>query len=410
MSISQIYMDNASTTQVDKRVVLAIEPFFEEVFANPSSVYSMGLRAKDAIDSSRFVIAKFIGAKTDEIIFTSGGSESNNLAIFGSLKKVKKGRIITSMIEHPSVLKPIEALEKRGFEVIKIKPKPNGVVSAQDIKKYLNSDTVLVTIMYANNEIGTIQPIAKIAKVIRNFRSTKLQTPNSKQIINSKLQTQKAKLHETAYPLFHTDACQAPQYLQMDVDKLGVDLLTINGSKIHAPKGIGALYVKNGTQIEPRQHGGNHEHKLRAGTENIPAIIGFSKAVELAKQKDILKMTQLRDKLIKEIQKIPDTYLNGPTGKKRLCNNINFSFKGVEGESLGKLLDDKGIATSTGSACSALTLEPSYILKAIGLSDELANSSLRISLSRFNTLKEIDYLIKILPNIIQKLRKISPIY
>jgi len=398
-------MDNASTTQVDKRVVLAIEPFFEEVFANPSSVYSMGLRAKDAIDSSRFVIAKFIGAKTDEIIFTSGGSESNNLAIFGSLKKVKKGRIITSMIEHPSVLKPIEALEKRGFEVIKIKPKPNGVVSAQDIKKYLNSDTVLVTIMYANNEIGTIQPIAKIAKVIRNFRSTKLQTPNSKQIINSKLQTQKAKLHETAYPLFHTDACQAPQYLQMDVDKLGVDLLTINGSKIHAPKGIGALYVRSTVSIEAQIIGGPQENGRRAGTENVTGIVGFAKAINLIKKSDNEKLKRIRDYMIAELLEIPRSELNG-CKTRRLPNNINISFANVEGESLVLYLDKKGIMVSTGSACSSQSLEPSHVVNAIKNS-EVAHSSLRITLSRDNTMREAKLAVLEIKNAVRELRKVS---
>lgn len=377
-------MDNASTTQVDKRVVLAMQPYFDDIYANPSSVYSMGLKARDAIDISRAAIAKFIGAKADEVIFTSGGSESNNLAIFGSLKKLKKGRVITSMIEHPSVLKPIEVLEKRGFEVIRIKPKPNGVVSAQDIKQYLNSNTVLVSVMYANNEIGTIQPIAQIGKIIRNFKKKNL---------------------GTRVPIFHSDACQAPQYLDMDVSKLGVDLLTINGSKIHAPKGVGALYVGPSLDIEGQILGGLQEGGLRAGTENVPGIVGFAKAIELIGKLDNEKLKNIRDYMIGKLLEIPRSELNGSKSG-RLPNNINISFANVEGESLVLYLDKKGIMVSTGSACSSQSLQPSHVVSAIKNS-EVAHSSLRITLSRYNTVREAKLVISEIKNAVKELRKVS---
>lgn len=380
---NQIYMDNASTTQVDQRVLLAMKPFWDEVYANPSNIYSMGLKAKDAIENSRSRIAKFLNAKSNEIIFTSGGSESNNLAIFGVLSKVKKGRIITSAIEHPSVLKPIEALEKRGFEVIKIKPKTNGVVNSEDVKKYLNSNTVLVSIMYANNEIGTIQPIAEIAKVIRNFKKSKT----------------------IGYPLFHSDACQATQYLDMDVDKLGVDLLTINGSKIHAPKGIGALYVRSGVVLAPQISGGSQEGGLRAGTENVTGIVGLAKAVDLTKKSDSSKLRKIRDYFINELLEIPRSQLNG-CKIKRLPNNINVSFANVEGESLVLYLDKKNIFVSTGSACSSQSLEPSHVVKAIK-NNEVAHSSLRITLSRYNTISEAKIVIKEIKKAVEELRKVS---
>ncbi|MDD4607239.1 MAG: cysteine desulfurase family protein [Patescibacteria group bacterium] len=381
--MKHIYFDNAATTQTDLQVVKAMQPYLMNFYGNASSLHTCGLKSKKDLEKSRLIIAQSIKAKPNEIIFTSGGTESDNLALKGIAwaNKKKGNHLITTQIEHKAVLNSCKWLTTQGFKITYLPVDKHGFIDLNELKKTITPKTILISIIHANNEIGTLQDLEAVGKICAQHKI-----------------------------YFHTDACQSYTKTEIDVKKFNLDLVSLNAHKIHGPKGIGALYVKNGTQIEPWQHGGNHEHKLRAGTENIPAIIGFSKAVELAKQKDILKMTQLRDKLIKEIQKIPDTYLNGPTGKKRLCNNINFSFKGVEGESLGKLLDDKGIATSTGSACSALTLEPSYILKAIGLSDELANSSLRISLSRFNTLKEIDYLIKILPNIIQKLRKISPIY
>jgi len=383
---NQIYMDNASTTQVDQRVLLAMKPFWDEVYANPSNIYSMGLKAKDAIENSRSRIAKFLNAKSNEIIFTSGGSESNNLAIFGVLSKVKKGRIITLAIEHPSVLKPIEALKKQGFEVIKIKPETNGVVNSEDIKKYLNSNTVLVSIMYANNEIGTIQPIAKIGKIIKKFRNSKHPSPNSQ------------------LPLFHSDACQATQYLGMDVDKLGVDLLTINGSKIHAPKGIGVLYVRSGVVLDPQILGGSQERGLRAGTENVMGVIGLSKAIDLIKS-DNSKLCGIRNYIINELLKIPRSQLNG-CRTKRLPNNINVSFANVEGESLVLYLDKKNIFVSTGSACSSQSLEPSHVVSAIKNS-EVAHSSLRITLSRYNTISEAKIVIKEIKKAVEELRKVS---
>jgi len=386
MQNNQIYMDNASTTRVDKRVLLAMKPFWDKMYANPSNIYSMGLKARDAVEKSRCRIAKFLNAKPNEIIFTSGGSESNNLAIFGVLSKLKKGRIITSVIEHPSVLKPIEALEKRGFEVMKIKPKQNGVVNAEDVKNYLNHNTVLVTIMYANNEIGTIQPIARISKIISSFNA-KRQTPNARRII------------------FHTDACQATQYLDMDVKKLGVDLLTINGSKIHAPKGTGALYVRSGVVCNPQILGGPQEAGLRAGTENLAGIVGLAKAIALINKSDNAELGRIRDYIINELLKIPGSQLNG-CKIKRLPNNINISFANVEGESLVLYLDKRGICVSTGSACSSQSLEPSYVVGSIK-GKEAAHSSLRISLSRYNTMEEAKAVVFEIKKAVKELRRIS---
>jgi cysteine desulfurase len=384
----KIYLDNASTTCVDRRVILAMEPFWSEIYANPSNIYSFGLEAKEALEKSRLKIANFLGSDPNEIIFTSGGTESNNLAIFGSVAKFKTGRIITTAIEHPSVLKPVQKLEKQGFEIIKISPKKNGVINAEDINRYLNQKTILVSVMYANNEIGTVQPIAEIAKIISNFRNSTKRVGN-----------------QVSYPLFHTDACQATQYLEMDVKKLGVDMLTINGSKIHGPKGIGALFIRKSVELEPQILGGGQEKGLRSGTENVAGIVGLGQAISLIDKKDVPKTKKIRDFIIDQLIRIEGAELNG-CKRRRLPNNVNISFSGVEGESLVLYLDRAGICVATGSACSAQSLEPSHVITAIK-NREVAHSSLRITLSRYNTMSEAKIAVEQIKKSVKKLRGIS---
>lgn len=402
-----IYFDNAATTPVDPVVKKAILPYFDEDFANPSSFHSAGKKAKDAVEKSRQKIASILNCKTSEIVFTMGGTESDNLAVLGACGAyVKKhaetqspretesryNHIISTFIEHHAVLEPISYLvRKEGFKVDFLSPDMGGIVSAEKAREKFNEQTILVSIMYANNEIGTIEPIKEIGDVIKKF---------------------KMKLGRKAGepPFFHTDACQAAGFLDLDVEKLGVDLLTLNGSKIYGPKGIGILYVKNGVKLEPILFGGGQERALRPGTENVPSIVGLATALELANKKRVAeskRLCVLRDYLIEKVKEtIPAVILNGhPT--QRLPNNANLSFKGIEGESLVLYLDDKGISTSTGSACSSLSHQVSYVLKAIKVPVEIAHGSLRITLGRQTTKTDIDYFLKVLPPIVAKLRKIS---
>ena len=394
--MKQIYFDNAATTPVDPAVKKAMLPYFDQIYANPSSFHTAGKKAKDAIEKARQEIAKILNCKTSEIIFTMGGTESDNLAIFGVARSYKNNgcHLITSFIEHKAVLEPCSYLvRKEGFQVDFISPDKDGIIKPEKIAEKLNEKTILVSIIYANNEIGTIEPIEEIAEVIRKF---------------------KLKLNRKGFepPFFHTDACQAAGYLDLDVQKLGVDSLTLNGSKIYAPKGIGLLFVRTGIRLEPLIMGGGQERGWRAGTENVPSIVGLATALSLAHKKRLSeskRLIKLRDYLIEKVTKnIPHVVLNGhPT--KRLPNNINFSFKGIEGESLVLHLDAKGIYTSTGSACSSISHKASYVLKAIGLQPELAHGSLRITLGRYTTKNDIDYFLKVLPQIVKKLRKISVI-
>ncbi len=407
----KIYLDNAATTPVDLGVKKAMLPYFDEIYANPSSFYSAGKKAKDAIEQSRQKIGNLLNCKTSEIIFTMGGTESDNLAVLGACRAYIRNctetwspeetkslynynHIISTFIEHHAVLEPISYLvRKQGFKVDFLSPDKGGLVSAEKVAEKLNEKTVLVSVMYANNEIGTILPINEIGEVIKKF---------------------KMKLGRKASepPFFHTDACQAAGYLDLDVGKLGVDLLTLNGSKIYGPKGIGLLYVKSGVRLEPILWGGGQERNLRAGTENVPSIVGLAKALGLANQKRVSeskRLTALRDYLIKNVMgKVPAVTLNGHLTQ-RLPNNINFSFKGIEGESLVLYLDAKGVYASTGSACSSISHKSSYVLKAIGVPQELAHGSLRITLGNYTTKQDIDYFLKILPGIVAKLRKISVI-
>lgn len=384
--MSKIYLDYAATTPVDPKVLRAMLPYLKKDFGNPSSIYSFGQKALGAVDEARQAVADFLGSEAQEIIFTGSATEANNLAIFGTVKaaKVSKPHIVTSQIEHHAILEPCKILEKQGVEITYLPVDQTGLVKVADVKKAIKPSTVLVSIMYANNEIGTVQPLAEISKAIKS---------------------------KNAKTYFHTDAVQAVNYLECDVKKLGVNLLTLSGHKIYGPKGVGALYVKKGTLIHPLIYGGGHESGWRSGTENVPGIVGLAAAIKEVQEPKIkiqnIKIKHSRDKLIKTILKVmPGARLNG-SATQRLPNNVNLSFKGAEGEAIVIALDQKGIAVSTGSACSSKTLEPSHVLRALGLSHEEAHGSLRITLGRHTTQKEIEKFLKVLPPIVQRLRKIS---
>lgn len=381
--MKKIYLDNAATTPLDKRVVEAILPFYTEKFGNASSLHEKGREAHHALEDARKTIAKSINAQADEIIFTSGGTESNNfvlkgLAFLQEKNHTGKNHVITTKIEHPCILQSCKFLESKGFKVTYLNVDNEGFINPEELKSSITDKTFLVSVIHGNNEIGTIQNIAEIGKLCKE---------------NS--------------VLFHTDACQSYTKTELNVKKQHLDLVTLNAHKIHGPKGVGVLYIKKGINILPLLDGGGQENKLRAGTENIPGIVGFAAAVKLADKKHIQHMTKIRDKFIEAILKIPNTRLNGAKGEKRLCNNTNFSFLGIEGEALGSILDAKGISTSTGSACSSLSLKPSHVLTALDLNDLETHGSLRITFSRFTTEEEIDYTIKEIESAVTKLRKIS---
>lgn len=382
--IKRIYLDYAATTPVDPKAIKAMLPYFTEKFGNSASLHSFGQEAKLALENSRKIIAETLGAKAEEIIFTGSATESNNLAIKGLAfaNKAKGKHIIISAIEHDCVLNSANWLEKQGFRITKLPVDKYGLVNPSEVEKVIKDDTILVSVMHANNEIGAIEPIEEIGKICRE---------------------------RGVY--FHTDAAQSFGKIIIDVGKMKIDLLTGSSHKMYGPKGAAFLYIREGIKIAPILHGGGHEFGLRPSTVNIPAIVGFAKAVEICQnemKKESARLTKLRDKLIKNIlKKIPDARLNGHP-KKRLPNNINFSFSFIEGESIVIELDFYGIAASTGSACSSPKLEPSHVLLACGLKHQEAHGSLRLSLGRWTTEKEINYLMKILPGIIKKLRKISP--
>lgn len=381
--MKHIYLDNGATTKVDPEVTKQMLPYFEKIYGNPSSNHSFGYEAKQALESAREKIAKSIGANPEEIIFTSGGTESNNIAIksIAFTNRQKGNHIITTKIEHKCVLNACDWLKKQGFEITYLSVDKDGFVNPDDLEKVMSDKTILVSIIHANNEIGTIQDLKKLSDVCKKYNV-----------------------------YLHTDACQSLTRTELNVKKQPVDLITLNAHKIHGPKGIGALYIKKGTKIKAWQHGGGHEFNLRSGTENIAGSVGFAKAAEIGlSENQINKIKTLRDKLISSILKIPNTKLNGPKGDLRLCNNVNISFNSVEGEAIGGYLDQKGICSSTGSACSEASLEPSYVLQAIGLSHQEANGSLRLTLSKYTTEEEIDYVLEELPKIIEKLRQMSPL-
>lgn len=376
-----IYLDHASTTPVDKQVLNAMLPYFSQDFGNASSLHQFGQKSAEAVKNSREIIANFLNCQAGEIIFTSGATEANNLAIMGLIPWTEKIHIITTAIEHPAILEVCQHLEKtQHAEVTYIKPETNGIVDPQKIKSAIKDNTKLISIMYANNEIGTVQPIDEIAKVVKE---------------------------KNPAIVFHTDATQAVNYLDMNVEKLGVDLLSFSGHKIYGPKGVGALFVKAGTKIKPIVFGGHHEKGLRSGTLNVPGIVGLGEAVKLISTRDSAKISELRDYAWQKIQeKIPSAKLNGDETK-RLPNNLNFSIVGVEGEAILLALDLAGIAISTGSACSSGTLDPSHVLMAIGLSHEQAHGSLRITFGKDNTQKEVDIFIDKLFEIVNNLKKVG---
>ena len=387
--MKRIYMDYSATTPVDKEVIDEMIPYFDKNFGNPSSIHSFGRDAYDAIEESRIKVADILNADADEIIFTSGGTESDNLGIMGVayLNKNKRHRkgynIITSSIEHPAVLEACKHLEKHGYNIKYLPVDKYGIINIEDLEDAISKDTFLITIMFANNEIGTIEPIKEIGQIANKYDV-----------------------------LFHTDGVQAVCKTPIDVEKLNIDLLSISSHKIYGPKGVGSLYIRNGVKIHPLTHGGGHEKGLRSSTYNVPGIIGLGKACELGKirlKTDMSYLKNLRDKLIKNILQIGSSYLNGHPIK-RLVNNAHFCFEATEGESLMMMLDEKGIASATGSACSSKKLQASHVLIAIGLNPDKAHGSIRLTLGRENTEQDIKYVCKVLPEVVENLRKLSPLW
>lgn len=372
-----IYLDHASTTPVDPQVLKAMHPYFSKIYANPSSIHEAGQKAKVAVEEARKKIANISHCLPEEIIFTSGGTESINLALKGIAFQKKNGHIITSQIEHPAVLETCKYLEIKGFKVTYLPVDKFGLVSLHEVKKALRNDTIIISIMYANNEIGTVEPIAEIGKITQQYKI-----------------------------LFHTDACQSGS-LELDVDKLKVDMLTLNGSKIYGPKGVGILYKRKNIMLEPLHHGGGQEYGFRSGTENVANIVGFAAALELIQKEKIKenkRMQQLRDYFIVEVlTKISDTFLSGhPT--KRLSGNAHFCFTGVEGEAVVRHLSQKGIYASTGSACSSQEIEVSHVLKAIKVVHALGG--VRFSLGKNTTKEELKLVVKVLSEVVGSLRKV----
>ncbi len=386
MDRKYVYMDNSATTAVKQEVLDQMMPIFTEIYGNPSSIHQAGQIARVYVDKARMQVASLLNASLDEIYFTAGGSESDNWALKGVAEKYRKkgNHIITTKIEHHAILHTCEYLEKQGYEVTYLDVDEYGVVDLEHLKKSITDQTILISVMFANNEIGTIQPIEEIGKI--------------------------AKEHNI---LFHTDAVQAIGNVDIDVHKLNIDMLSMSGHKIHAPKGIGVLYIRKGLILPNLIHGGAQERKRRAGTENVPGIVGLGKACEIAKQhmeNHIAHCTKLRDRLIEKVtQKIPYTLVTGSL-EHRLPGLASFCFKYIEGEALLLSLDMKGIAGSSGSACTSGSLDPSHVLMALGLKHEIAHGSLRLSLSDFNTEEEVDYVVEELAVIVQRLRNMSPLY
>lgn len=377
----RIYLDHAATTPVDRRVIEKMLPFWSENFGNPSSVHFWGQAAKEAVHSSRMEIAESLNCNPEEIVFTSGGTESINLALKGVAAVQGKGHIITSKIEHHALLEPLKQLAEQGFEITFLDVDQKGFVKPEDVAAALRDDTFLVSIMYANNEMGAIQPISEIGAITK-----------------------------AAGVLFHTDACQAAMSLDLDVEKLNVDLLTINASKIYGPKGVGLLYVREGANIEPLISGGGQEMELRGGTENVPAIVGFAEALKLIttdQEIENKRLMEMRTALIKGLlERCEEAVINGPLDH-RLPNNVNCSFPGIEGESLLLRLDMEGVGVSSGSACTSNDLEPSHVLKAMGLDDERVFGSIRFTFGKNNHIKDIPEILDRVERVVRDLRRIS---
>lgn len=381
-----IYLDNAGTTKVSETVKQAMLPYLDEIYGNASSLHSIGQLAKEKLEEARQTIADCIGAKAEEIYFTSGGSESDNWAIDSACKYAKltgKTHIITSSFEHHAILHTLEQKKKEGFSVTYLPVYKNGIVNPKDLESAITDKTFLVTIMTANNEIGTIQPISEIGEICRKHKI-----------------------------IFHTDAVQAVGHLPINVNEMHIDMLSMSGHKFHSPKGIGALYCKLGTPLFNFIYGGAQERNKRAGTENLAGIVGMATALKdaVCEMNEVSKNERyLRDKLFSSLSKIPHSIINGDT-KNRLSNNFNMSFEGIEGESLLLLLDDNGICASSGSACTSGSLDPSHVLLAIGLPHEIAHGSLRLTLSKYTTEEEINKTIEIVPKVVEYLRQISPVW
>ena len=382
----KIYLDNAATTKTKPEVVDAMLPYFSELYGNPSSVYEFAAQNKKALDEARLTIANAIGTESAEVYFTGGGTEADNWALIATAEAYEgKGKhIITSKIEHHAILHTCEYLQKRGFEITYVDVDENGVVKLDQLEKAIRPTTILITIMFANNEIGTIQPIKEIGAIAKKYKV-----------------------------LFHTDAVQAFGQLDINVDELGIDMLSASAHKVNGPKGIGFLYIRKGIKIRSFIHGGAQERGRRAGTENVPFAVGFGKAIELAMttmKERTKKETELREYLIKRVlAEVPYTRLNGHRTK-RLPNNVNFSFQFIEGESLLIMLDMNNICASSGSACTSGSLDPSHVLLSIGLPHEIAHGSLRLTLNEDNTMEELDYTIDKIKETVDKLRKMSPLY
>lgn len=381
-----VYFDNSATTKLNEEVLKEMMPYLTEKYGNASSIYNLGRASRKAVEEARAKVAKVLNCEADEIYFTAGGSESDNMAIRGIAYayKSKGNHIITSKIEHPAVLETCKQLEKEGFEVTYLSVDENGFVDLEELKKSIKDTTILITIMFANNEIGTIEPIKEIGEIAK-----------AKNI------------------LFHTDAVQAVGSIEIDVQSLNIDALSLSAHKFYGPKGVGALYLRKGIKCQKLINGGHQEKNKRAGTENVPGIVGLGKAIELAYEnleEETNKIRELRDYYVKNIEeKIPYIKINGDL-EKRLPGNSNISFRFIEGEGLLLNLDLKGICASSGSACTSGSLDPSHVLLAIGLPHEIAHGSLRISIGRHNTKEEVDYLIENLIEIVQKLRDMSPLY
>lgn len=381
--MKRIYMDHSATTPVAPEVMEAMLPYFSEKFGNASSLHSFGLEAKEALEESREKVAGLLGAKPEEIIFTSGGTESDNLALKGIARKNQKSgkHIITTRVEHPAILECCRKLEKEGFEVTYLPVTNEGLVDIATLESAIRSDTILISVMHANNEVGTIQPLEEIGRLAAE---------------------------KDIY--LHTDAVQSVGKIPTDVNKLGVDLLSLSAHKLYGPKGVGALYIRKGTRLESIIQGGGHEHGLRSGTENIAGIVGLARAAVLADETRAVeaeRLTRLRDRLAELVlSKVKEAWING-TMKMRLPGNLNFGFKYVEGESLLLFLDSKGINVSTGSACSSHKLEPSHVLLSLGLKPEECHGSLRITLGRSNTMEEVDYVASGIAEAVERFRGIS---
>ncbi len=379
-----IYLDNAATTRVAPEVFEAMTPFLQDEYGNPSSVYALAGRSAAAMEDARRALADFIGASPEEIVFTGGGSEADNLAIQGTMRKRESGHMITSAIEHHAVLHTCKHMQEEGYDLTIVGVDEYGMVDPNEVADAIRDDTRLITIMHSNNEMGTLQPIAEICEIARE-RDVKV----------------------------HTDAVQSLGKVPLDVDELGVDMMAFSAHKVHGPKGVGALYIRKGFRPEPIIYGGGQERRLRAGTENVPGIVGFGKAVELLDehgQEAVARMEALRDRLIEGVMDtIPETILSGHP-EKRLPNIASFLFRYIEGEGILLSLDMHDIAASSGSACTSGSLDPSHVLLAMGYPHEVAHGSLRLSLSRYTTEEEIETVLEVLPPIIQRLRNMSPLY